>query len=363
MRDGQARWLEWLTPVANLPRGWPSFFWKLTPEDLSTEWPFALHVLAWIGVFVAAWLVLRRVWRESTALAIWWLPIAMTAAVATGWRLNGVNGLDPARSQLSVLTAIAHGRAGLRLGTMSITALTKEDAAREVVLAGDEPGRTASPPWLALSGVPAGTYELRFLTSRPRQGEVAIRVGRAARPLRMLPLAPLNDQRQRLSLPAGAATLTIEPDDALRGVAGRVEASPIVIDSSINAAPSRLALSATEYGSAEVFFVDDAVFVESAGFWVRGGGSTEFVIATRAPSAAVELLLRNGAAPNQVSIEADRQSRRLVMSAGEETPVTFTVADPAGVLRVRVTATGGFRPSAVSDSRDGRYLGVWVQIQ
>jgi hypothetical protein len=359
MRDGEARWLEWLTPVANLPRAWPSFFWKLTPEDLSTERAFALHVLVWVGVFVGSWQALRLARRATPLLAIWWLPLALTIAAVIGWRLNDVSGLDPARSQLAVLTAIAQGRAGLRLDAWSIASLTTDRVVRELVVTGEEPGRTPGPPWLALAAVPPGTYELRFLTARPRQGEVAIRIGRAPRPLGTLALVPLSDQRQRLTLPAGAAMLTVEPDSALRAVGGRVELAPIVIDTT----PTRPAQSAMRYGSSDVFFLDDSVFAEADGFWVRGGSTAELAMLTRVPNASMELILRNGAAPNQVTVDVNRQSRRLALSPGEEVALTLPVEDPAGTLRLRITSASGFRPSDLSTSRDERYLGVWVGVR
>ena len=44
VRGPRAAWLEWPGAIADLARGWPSFFWRLTPGDVSTEGHFALHV-------------------------------------------------------------------------------------------------------------------------------------------------------------------------------------------------------------------------------------------------------------------------------------------------------------------------------
>ena len=65
VRGPSAAWLEWPGAIADLARAWPSFFWRLTPGDVSTEGHFALHVAIWLVVFaVAAWaalLLVRRV--------------------------------------------------------------------------------------------------------------------------------------------------------------------------------------------------------------------------------------------------------------------------------------------------------------
>src|SRR4029078_4368167 len=52
------------------------------------------------------------------------------------------------------------------------------------------------------------------------------------------------------------------------------EVAPVDVSDS-----TRLALSAAHYGSVDVFFLDDAVFVEAQGFWVRGGQTTEVMLA------------------------------------------------------------------------------------
>jgi hypothetical protein len=362
MRDAEARWLDWLGPVVNLPRAWPSFFWRLSPDNLATEVPFLVHAAVWVAIPAAAWVAAKRVSRAPIApgpelplRTVWWLAASLMATAQTGWWLTGTHGLDPARSQLAVLQRLGRGAHGLRMAPGAIAWMDRPSG--EMTVTSEETGRREQPPWLALTGIPAGSYELRFVTARPRAGDVAIRVGRSPRPLTVLTLAPTNDQRHRLVLPAGAAALSVEPDESLRSLGGRVELRPLEIDRW----DAPLARSVLRHGSTEAFFLDDAAFVEERGFWVQGGRAAEVVYVTRAGE-TLDLVLRNGAAPNQVTWRVQGDERTLAMAPSEE-QAARAVPDAAGLVRLRITSAGGFRPSEISASRDGRYLGVWVEVR
>jgi hypothetical protein len=98
-RDAHARLLDWLSPSVSLARGWPSFFWRLDPPQLSSEWPFFLHAALAVVILVSGWLLLRRLMpRRSADPALWntaialWLLVGSMAVTQAGWFLNGVNG-------------------------------------------------------------------------------------------------------------------------------------------------------------------------------------------------------------------------------------------------------------------------------
>ena len=105
--DAQARWLEWLGPVVNLPRALPSFFWQLDPARRATEVPFFVHLAVCLAVVTAAvvigrwWLGRRRAGTSSAIVAFGAMPLVLAALVQAGWWLNRTNGLDPARSQIA----------------------------------------------------------------------------------------------------------------------------------------------------------------------------------------------------------------------------------------------------------------------
>ena len=65
------------------------------------------------------------------------------------------------------------------------------------------------------------------------------------------------------------------------------------------------------YGAIRTFFLDDDVFVEPNGFWVRGGRSTEVALEHLAESKGPgsPIFLRNGPTPNEVILDAGSVQR------------------------------------------------------
>ena len=212
VRDGQAAWLDWLNPVVNLPRGWPSFFWRLTPPDVSTEWPFAVHALVWLAAIAAAAAVVFIAGRRArtpagqiTTLASGVLIGVMTS-VQAGWWINQTNGLDPARSQFAVIGAAGKGQRPWQLGAFEI--VRPPGRARVTVRPEEPPRFQASPPLAVFDGVPPGEYGLAIAAERSQAGELLVRDGDV--PIATLALAPVSRQTLPLSLPEGAKSLIVE---------------------------------------------------------------------------------------------------------------------------------------------------------
>ena len=212
--------------------------------------------------------------------------------------------------------------------------------------------------WGALSGLPAGTYELRVATTRPRQGELSVRVGRAAQSWRTLSVLPLSRQSFVLTVPASVSGLTIEPDAALKEVGGSLEIVPLAIRADATA----YALTVARYGTTEVFFLDDAAFVEGDGFWIQGGRTAEVVLAAGAGRATVDVALRNGGSPNHVRLQAGTNLQTIALQPAEERDVAIPITGADGVVRLRVSSQAGFRPPETSTG-DWRHLGVRVKLR
>jgi hypothetical protein len=356
VRGPAALWLEWLGPVVDLARGWPGFFWKLSPEDLSTEVPFFVHVGSWLALVAAVAAIGRLLVRRTSAPVVvtWCAAIGLMSLVQIGWWLNRVAGPEPIRSQLAVLDSQRAGRRIFAIAPMSVRAIADLAGIMRI-----RPGETAPPGaavWGAVRGLPAGTYELRVVSTRPRQGELALRIGRAERPWRTLTVLPLSRQAFVVTVPVDVAAVTIEPDQALRQVGGTIEIAPLAIR---RGAPAE-ALSVVRYGSIDVFFLDQAAYVEPDGFWVQGGRATEVVIAAGAGVPSLELMLRNGNAPNDVQLQSAAEVHPVALQPGEQR--LFPVRVPAdGVVRLRVASESGFRPSDAPGG-DRRYLGVWIGL-
>jgi hypothetical protein len=360
MRDAEARWLEWLGPLVNLPRGLPSFFWRLDPAALRSETAFAVHAGVWLGAFAGGWMVLRstgraRLWTASTwrlGIALWLLT-ALLGTVQIGWWMNRVTGIDAARSQMTVLSA------GRSIWSVAPWTLRQNDSlADRIRVRNEECGRTdGPPPWLALDRVPAGTYAVHISSSRPKTGELTVIVGRSQTARSFVPVNALSHQTASLTLPAGAAWLTLMPKGALEGTTGTVELEPKQLTGF-----QGFARSESAFGAARVSFLDDFADPEPRGFWVLGGRSTEIALHedSDAFSAPATLALRNGRARNEVTVEAGtRQQWTLSPLESREVEVTLRADRP---VRVRITSRAGFRPSDTEGSADTRFLGVWVEL-
>jgi hypothetical protein len=358
-RDAQAAWLEWLAPVVNLPRGWPSFFWRLDPNRLSSEAAFAAHVGVWIAIFAGAWWLARWVGLRSAAslerrrvtVAAWLLGGLMVSTQA-GWWLNGVSGLDAARSQSRVL---AGSHPVVEVSAFRIQ--PRVELTNLLRIGNEEPGRLeGARPWLVVESLPAGTYSLRISTPRPRAGELLVTAGRRALRLRTIRVQPLSRQTETLVLPTGVAGLVITPADALGDVAGTIELEPLQV-----ARGGPIARLAAQYGSIRTLFFDDNVFAEDSGFWVRGGQSASLAVeADPAAAGPLAVTLQNGRGENEIILDADGVVTRERFGPFETRRVELPASGAA--RRLTITSASGFRPSADGTSRDDRYLGVFVKI-
>jgi hypothetical protein len=338
MRDAQAAWLEWLGPVVNLPRAWPSFFWKLDPARLSTEVPFALHAAVWLAAFASAWFALRR-----AGGGVWLLAGVMMAAQA-GWWLNGVSGLDAARSQARVLAASG---AVIEIAPVRVRRLA--DLSNAIVMRTEEPLRLeGTRPWLVVDRLPAGTYNLRISTPRPRAGALTVQFGRTALPAHSFAIQALNRQTEAIVLPVGVRNLMVVPSESLAGLAGSIDLQPVRVERG-----GVFAQAARDYGPARVYFFDDNVDIETEGFWVRGGVATSLAI-----GGGSAVTLQNGRGDNEVVVGAARErfgsfeTKRLALPPAVN-----------GLSRVTIQPTSGFRPSDDGTSQDTRYLGVFVRVE
>lgn len=354
-RHGQAAWLEWLSPLVNLPRVWPSFFWN-------GEAAFLRHAGVLVGVIGGLWLLMRVVVRRHAgharlAVAVWLLVGAMVTAGA-GWWFTASAPVDPSRAQLKAHAAAGEGRRLYEVGA----GVRRWDAARRPLRIRADQAPLADRPSVAmmtLLDVPAGAYRLDLFSRQIMSGDVVIRIGRSAEPLYRVTLASTERQSLPLTLPAGAAELVVEASSA---EAARGWEAAMVPASAADASRGFARVYA-RWPEADVFFQDDNVFVEAGGFWVRGGHTASVVISQGAVSAGRTraLVLRNGGAANTVAIRSGVWQEVVSMAAWQERVVGLPAAGPRGEWLVTITSASGFQPSVTSGGTDTRVLGVWVQ--
>jgi hypothetical protein len=72
--------------------------------------------------------------------------------------------------------------------------------------------------------------------------------------------------------------------------------------------------------------------------------------------------LRNAPVDNRVTLESGQWREELTLGPGEERLVRVPLGPGQRAGMVTATTTAGFRPSASNpDSRDDRFLGVWIK--
>lgn len=361
-RTGNAAWLDWAGPVVDLPRGWPSFFWTLDPARLASEWPFVAHVAVTLVLLVgSAWGLVSfgRSFmsdpgpaRRSTA---WWGLLVLMVVVQSGWWLNGVDGLDPIRSQLSLVSLESRGEGLKRIAPRSYA---RASVVNDLMMKPERTGRLdVSGSLGGLAGVPAARYDVTF---EGASGPVDARLGRMAEPWVVFNPEPGETATMVLDLPAGARQITFNPDPTRTPASGgtpEVRVRPVAL---YPPTPTG-AVSAARFDGMVVFFLDDSVFVESGGFWVRGNRTAAFLVSRTSTGAGASLELRNGAVSNDVTFDVagERHTSRLEPSAVE---VNSLPGGIGGSVLLSVTSATGFRPSDSDGGIDTRFLGVWIRL-
>ena len=110
-----------------------------------------------------------------------------------------------------------------------------------------------------------------------------------------------------------------------------------------------------------VFHLDNQVWVEPEGFWIRGG-STASVLVSPAGESSVLVSIQNGAEPGTVTIEFS-ENKEIAMFNRFEIRQFRVQVDGESVVQVDITPANGFRPSLIdSESQDERWLGSFVRF-
>jgi hypothetical protein len=163
--------------------------------------------------------------------------------------------------------------------------------------------------------------------------------------------------------PAPAATLApaVAAPTADTAPTPIIKALPAIFSPRARASISDLAMI---YQNSIVYFFDDASYAEPEAFWVGGARESTVVVQPDAPQRPVTCLLRNGASPNTVTIESGNWKDSLTLAPGEERRIEIPMDQTRGASKVRFVTSAGFRPSEVDpNSRDDRFLGVWVKVE
>jgi hypothetical protein len=363
-RKETTSWLEWLSPVSNLSRVWPGFFWNLPSASETPNTAFAIHAFIVVGTAALLWtlvsVVVRRRERpvELRFAAALWAIAVLTIISPISWAVTGARPLDPAPAQLDVIRAAGNDRGVVSIDAGRVSRL-RSFSGRLTILP-LERGEKNQPAALSWPDVPAGRYSLRVRSASGFPVRLRLMIARSAASWREFDLPGAGEFSFPFLLPSLVSNLWIDAGGSRPGLQIELAADAAVKDPGL---PIR---SAAQYPAAGVLFLDDMTYPERDGFWVRGQADAEFIVVPdngAAPPATVRCLVRNGASQNQVSVESGTFQRLLVMSPGQEQELEIPVVAGGGV-RVRVASGSGFVPSDKNpESADHRSLGVWIEIR
>lgn len=314
-------------------------------------WLCALAVIGWTSIAAS---------RSTASAGLKWTLTAGAAAAsvmaATGvvWMMRGAQPATPDRSMLAALSA----RRAFHSIYVAVDGRRRidGDAAYLASFSLPVPARDAA-ALLRLARVPAGEYELTMESPRP-EGKLAVVVG--GRNDSVIDAAAA-DRPFRLTLPAGAANLSIRVDTQAPDGEPGFRLRPIRIDPSCC---PRLAVRAARYGSMRVFFLDDRAYPEAAGFWTRGEGQAAVVIDADPESKRTGrvLALRAGAAATTIGISST-ESQSMSLTPGQQRTFRLPPIDADRTWSLEIHSGPGFRPFRLEpNSSDVRLLAAWFEI-
>ncbi len=359
-RWDQPQWLEWLSPVVNLSRAWPSAFWQ--------EGRFPFHVLVSVAIGTVLWLAARRWIANARGAVVVWGVLTLSTLAPVGWAFTETASLDPAPAQLRVIAGEGGGERVFAIGTGRFARLRslKDTMALRPLQPG--PDLERRPPLLAFANVPAARYVLHVTSTSTFPQPLRLFVERSDAPWREFTMPGQGTFAFPFVVPFAVSRLIIDAVPAAR-------ASLSVELGVEDALPARAAItvrSAGHYGASDVLFFDDQVFADrsadggpASGFWVKGREAARFMLVPSVTGPVspltVRVLVRNGGVANTVTIESGTFQRLLQMAPSQEQDIDIPLT-PTGTATVRVASGDGFVPAMLDKATaDRRLLGVWIE--
>ena len=369
-----APWMQWATSVVDLPSAFPAFVPQPVQPDpggrvsranaakagfaASAAWLMCLTAAAGLIVAIGR---RRGIAPESMVVATAMVfAAAAMMAMSVVWRIHRAERITATAAQLDMVRRLTGGPV-VAVDLEGRRRLTRDEASAmriEVAVRRRPGGGRLNRPLAVFPAVPAGAYILTVRRDGGGDGWVMVGVGNDQFAIVTQPIAAF-DAGVRIDLPLPVRTLLVRADEGARDQLRGIQLRPL--PGVVHPVSSQAARRAVRYEGGTAFFVDDRSFPEPAGFWIAGERQSAIAFRGDRPR-AIPLLLRNGATPNRVTLESGRWRDERSLAAGEEQRVDVP-ADASGAALIRIHSSAGFRPSDVdANSRDNRYLGVFVQL-
>jgi hypothetical protein len=282
------------------------------------------------------------------------------------WLAGGVSGRVTTPSQLDALRTVSTERKLVAVRLPSLARVPRDRIGASLSLAPERAtgsggaGRNDRPLYV-LPAIPAGEYRVTPRL-RSREGWVMIGIGRDQVAIHT-ETVDVASEGITLRLPVDVRALIVRGDEAARRAVVGLDVQPIRLVLPEDRLTEEYAKHAVRYADTTTFFLDENSYPEPDAFWVKGASASEVVIHQDSPHPAETLLVRNGAADNTVLISSGGWREEMRLGPGEERRVQVPADHARGATLVRISTTGGFRPSAVDPkNRDARYLAAWIRV-
>jgi hypothetical protein len=361
-RIGRAPWLEWLTPLVDLPNAFPSYFKGARPTLAFSGVFNELIVPAaiWCGSLFLGWLSWRTIARKapsppSAALAVSaCLVLAVSIGVHTVWKWRGGPQRLATRSQLELLRReYGAGAFGVRFSPPAVLPLSSVPSTLAIGTS-----RLDTPPpdtVLWLDEVPAGEYLLQVRRRQFARGELTLRVGAGSLPVERWSLAEGGMEAARFTLPITVGALSVVGnEDGVRSIR-RVALVPIrrIIGGGLAELRAR---DGGRYGSKVVYVTDDRAWIDGEGLWLAGGRQAQIlVVDENAAGQTIDLEVRNIDVPNRVHLGSGAWSAERTLSP-DETWRIGVPKSPNRALAITLETENG-------TDKSGRFVGALVTVR
>ncbi len=344
--EGRSAFLDWVSPMVNLPAGFPSYFRAIPAEGPvrgSVSRELALPAAIWAIAAIAMWSLSR--WLHNrlaphavsrSTLAAGSLVAVLSIGVVGTWQIGKAPHLIATRTQLGLVAREDPAATPLGVQLDPFQVLSSADALRRLEITTSPLDTPATAVMLNLSEVPPGDYRLRLAFAGEPRGEIRLLIGRVGGPLTTWHVSEA-DNAYRFRLPIQASTLTIVGDAAAAESIRSVALVPVRHITTPWAGVTR-ARAAARYGPTVVYAIDNRVIIEQDGFWVLGGRQPDVVITTDRWQPELTLQIANVAVQNRVRVSIAGWSATRELAPDERWLVTVPLPaslQPA-IVNVRV---------------------------
>ncbi len=371
-RDGTSALLGFWSPRWEL--------WTLAPTFVGQPWTIAtLQTLWWLAIAFAAAFVLARV-RATHAgrsalvaagtLAAALIAIAMTRPLLPAEPLPRVD--LGARSRLTALDGFD---ARVRPASMVYDPLRRGaavDVVPQLTLSVRPLQRTDPQPVRVIHNgrfsLPAGTYTID-VQFNDRAGErewpLAVQVGRVGPPLQSWTIQAQPGQlwTTTLWLPVTASFVGLRGPAEMERAIDSITITPAdVVDAGARPIVPTV-FSSAAYGDVRLFFHDERMYPEPAGFWLLGRRTAQITVAVP-PGRTTPVVLRihSGGKANLATFTTFDWERDYSLVPGQAAEVELPMVN-GSVIPLTVYVQDGFSPREVDpSSNDPRFLGIFVEV-